>query len=178
MSTPHEASFSCERFEDVVRRHRRSVTLSAFHFTQNAEDASDIAQHVFFQMFRKRVCFSDQRSIQNWLYVATRNEALNLQRRRERDVGAKHRTADDGPPPGLEDTVIQNERRRNVRAFIARLPGTDRKIIEMRYLRAFSTTEMAEELGLPVKRVKRDVERAKCRLRNEIRRTGSESDFT
>jgi RNA polymerase sigma-70 factor (ECF subfamily) len=165
-----------ERFDGVVQRHRGSVTLAAYHITGNIEDARDVAQHVFMQLFRKQLSFKDQRSLRRWLYVVTRNAALNMKRSRQRDDVAASLTSDDAVPLGLEDTVLQNERSRQVRAMIALLPSADRAVIELRYLRSFSTTEIAMDLGITVGRVKRDVERAKWRLRNEMLRQGVAKD--
>jgi DNA-directed RNA polymerase specialized sigma24 family protein len=68
---------------------------------------------------------------------------------------------------------------RRIRAFSsstararASLPTADRRVIELRYRYSRSTTEMAVDLEIPVKRVKRDVERAKWRLRIELQRQG------
>jgi RNA polymerase sigma-70 factor (ECF subfamily) len=161
-----------ERFDGVVQRHRGSVTLAAYHITENIEDARDVAQHVFMQLFRKRLSFNDQRSLRRWLYVVTRNAALSTKRWRQRDDIAASLTSEDAVQLGLEDTVLQNERSRQVRAMIALLPSADRAVIELRYLQAFSTAEIAMDLGITVRRVKRDVERAKWRLRNEMLRQG------
>jgi RNA polymerase sigma-70 factor (ECF subfamily) len=166
-----------ETFDEVVRRHRRRVTFTAYQITHDIDDARDVAQHVFLQMYRRLPSCGDGRSIDGWLYIVTRNAALNVARRRQRDLGALAHGPEEEPQLGLEDTVLQNERARAVRAAIARLPAADRRVIELRYLYSMPTTDIAAHLNAPVKRVKRDVERAKCRLRIEMRRRGLAADM-
>jgi RNA polymerase sigma-70 factor (ECF subfamily) len=163
-------------FDDVVHRYERSVTLAAYRITGNIDDARDVAQHVFMQLYLNAAQLADRRSIDRWLYVVTRNEALNVHRRRQRASLAEDSARDETPVLALEDTVLRNERDRQIRATIALLPAGYRNILELRHLISMPTLEIAQTLGVPVKRVKRDVERAKTRLRIEMQRRGLAED--
>jgi RNA polymerase sigma-70 factor (ECF subfamily) len=172
----HPAADADEVFEDVVRRYRQRVLTIAYRITANIDDARDVVQHVFLQLHLKPPEITDGRALERWLYIVARNEALSIRRRRQRDDAAEASIGDDAPPAGLEETVLRNERARQIRATIARLPAADRHVIELRHLLSMPSVEIATTLGIPLKRVKRDVERAKTRLRIEMRRRGLEND--
>jgi RNA polymerase sigma factor (sigma-70 family) len=108
--------------------------------------------------------------------VVTQNEALNIQRRRQFDIAATL-ACDDAPAFGLEDIVLRNERVQHVRAIVALLSAADRNILDLRYFLSMSTTEIATHFRIPQTRVKRNVERAKWRLRNEMLRRGLTGDL-
>jgi RNA polymerase sigma-70 factor (ECF subfamily) len=166
-------------FEDAVRTFKRSVTLAAYRITGNVEDARDIAQYTFMQLYRRGPRFADRRSIERWLYVVSRNAALSVYRARERDAGAAAAVgcaATDEFPNDLEDTIVRNELAAAVRAVIASLPPEQRDVIELRHLAAMPAAEVASTLGIPLKRVKHEVERARMRLRVELERRGLHDD--
>jgi RNA polymerase sigma-70 factor (ECF subfamily) len=166
------ATRTLDQFEGIVRTYKRDVMLVAYRITNNIDDAHDVAQYVFMQMHLKRPDLSDRRSIERWLYIVTRNEALTVARRRLRDDDSGTLAPEELPKIDLEEIVMANERAARVRATIARLPAADRHVIELRHLQSMPTTEIAAHLGIPVKRVKHDVERAKARLRVEMRKYG------
>jgi len=161
-----------DAFASVVNDYRRQVMSVAYRITRNIDDARDVAQHVFMQMYVKGPNLADRRSVDRWLYVVTRNEALSITRKQQRDDAAQASASSDEPQLGLEDTVLRNELDQEVRATIACLPADQRNMIELRHLQSVPSNEIALELGIPVKRVKHDVERAKARLRVEMRRRG------
>ncbi len=175
---PADTALSHRRdpFEEAVQRYMSRVTRIAYRITQNIDDARDVAQFVFLQMFLKSPDLADRRSIDRWLYVVTRNQALSVWSRRQRDNAVVALRSGVEPGQGLEDIVLQNERDRQVRATIARLPPGQRHLIELRHLVSMPTTEIAEQFGIPLRRVKRDVKRAKLRLRIEMLRRGLDKD--
>jgi RNA polymerase sigma-70 factor (ECF subfamily) len=173
---PAAAPRGPDPFEDVVRRYNRAVRREAYRITRNVDDARDVAQFVFMQMYIKAPDFDGERSIERWLYIVTRNAALNVYRRRLREEAALTVTGDDLRQRGLEDTVLRNERARQIRDTIALLPAADRHVIELRHLQSIPPAEIAVSLGVPLKRVKRDMERARFRLRIEMMRRGLDDD--
>jgi RNA polymerase sigma-70 factor (ECF subfamily) len=164
------------RFDDIVRTYRRMLVLAAYRITLNIEDAHDVAQFAFMQLHRKWPAFEDRRALERWLYVVVRNEALNVRRSRQRDAHAAESSRDPLISSGFEDTVMRDEVGEAVRATIALLPAAQREVIELRHLQAMPVAEIANQLGVPLRRVKQDVERAHIRLRVEMQRRGLHDD--
>jgi RNA polymerase sigma-70 factor (ECF subfamily) len=163
-------------FDDIVRLYRRRLVDTAYRITRNTEDAHDVAQYTFMQLYCRQPAFEDRRAVERWLYIVTRNQALCVFRTRERDAEVSSAAGDERQAPELEETVVRNELRAAVRATIARLPAAQRQVIELRHLQAMLASEIASEFGIPLKRVKRDVERARLRLRIELLRQGLDGD--
>ncbi len=163
-------------FADVVRQYRPLVTRAAYRITRNIEDAHDVAQFVFMQMYVNSPQLDDDRAVDRWLYVVTRNKALDVYCRRRREESLATLEGCNLSGMGLEEIVLQNERNRHVRAAIRMLPAPQRRVIELRHLMSFPPTEIADRLGISTERVKREVERATFRLRAEMRRCKLDRD--
>ena len=71
-STAHRAAFDL-----IVERHRRAVYQVCFRFVGNHEDASDLAQDVFFRAYRALGKFKGDSALGTWLYRIAVNVSLN-----------------------------------------------------------------------------------------------------
>ena len=69
-------------FDEIVARHRRSVYQVCFRFTNNHEDASDLAQEAFVRAWKGLGSFKGEAALSTWLYRIAVNVCLNR-------VGAK-----------------------------------------------------------------------------------------
>jgi RNA polymerase sigma-70 factor (ECF subfamily) len=173
MAQPETAPIvSIESFESVVRRCRKQVITAAYRITGDIDDARDVAQFTFLQFFLKAPPLADLRSVERWLYVVTRNEALSVTRRRLREVQAAAADGIPAPQPDLAETIARHDRAVQVRATISELSPGDRHIIELRHFHAMPSDEMATRLGVPVGQVRRRVEHARWRLRACMLRRG------
>ena len=62
-------------FEKLMLRHKRKVFAIALRITKNREDAEDVMQEVFFQVWQNPQAFVPRRgSLAAWLLVVTRNQ--------------------------------------------------------------------------------------------------------
>src|SRR5689334_3380784 len=66
-----------EAFDVIVERHRRQVYQLCYRFTNNHEDASDLAQDVFVRAFRGLRGFRGRSALGTWLYRIAVNVSLN-----------------------------------------------------------------------------------------------------
>jgi RNA polymerase sigma-70 factor (ECF subfamily) len=64
-------------FLELVTRYQKMVVGTCIGFVHNQEEAEDIAQEVFIQVFKKVGAFKGQSKISTWLYRIAVNRSLN-----------------------------------------------------------------------------------------------------
>jgi len=164
-----------EAFEDLIRRHSRSVYRTLMAILGDPEETKDAMQDAFLSAFKHIAGFQGRSKFSTWLVSIARNTAL--QRLRERkdteslDDGAH---GDDGEfrPRQVrawvddpEQVYSKTEIRQLVERGIMRLPVAYRVVVMLRDIEELSTDDVARELGLSVPAVKARLLRGRLMLR-------------
>ncbi len=184
--TGDEAAFAA-----LVQPHRRELLSHGYRMLGSTADAEDALQEALLAAWRAMPAFEGRSSLRTWLFRITTNACLRLASRRPpRLLSPDHAPArsdvrDLGEPvPGpvwLEpflhepaqadddlDPVAAVLRRESVElAFVAalqHLPATQRAVLLMRDVLAFSAVETADCLGTSVASANSAVQRARATL--------------
>ena len=72
-----------EAFETLVDKYKRSVTAFCFRFVPDSNEAEDLAQATFVQVYRAAERFRLDGRFKTWLFTIARNLCLNEIRRRK-----------------------------------------------------------------------------------------------
>ena len=84
-------------FKTIVETWQDMVYNTALGIVQNAEDAEDIAQEVFVQVFQSVSSFKGDSKFSTWLYRITITKSLDHERRKKRknaaDLNGRDHTA-------------------------------------------------------------------------------------
>lgn len=81
-------------FAMLVRRHQSRVLNLAYRFSRDRQDAEDLAQEVFFKVWRHARSFRGQSAFSTWLYRLTVNTCLNFRQRKKTRPESLQLTAD------------------------------------------------------------------------------------
>ncbi len=65
------------KFETEYNKYKDDVYRLAYSYTLNKQDAEDVLQKAFFQLYKNLYKFSDSESIKHWLVVVTINQCKN-----------------------------------------------------------------------------------------------------
>jgi RNA polymerase sigma-70 factor (ECF subfamily) len=142
-------------FDEIVERHQRSVYQVCFRFTNNHEDARDLAQETFVRAWKGLASFKGQAALSTWLYRIAVNVSLNRVSARRPDSEALD--ADRFIDPSSEapgEGLLRDERARAVRRAINELPDKQRATLILRTYHELSHQEIAAILGSSVGAVK------------------------
>jgi RNA polymerase sigma-70 factor (ECF subfamily) len=154
-------------FESFFRNHYRAVVRLAHSVLGDSQRAQDVAQDVFMAAYRRFP--GDYEQAAGWVRVAAVHTALNVlrgERRRDR----RQRLAQVVTLlPSAEETVIERERRADVRRLLSQLPRRSAAVLVMRH-GGMSYVEIAEALGVKVGHVGTLLRRAESALRKEMDR--------
>lgn len=73
-----------QAFKEIVATCQDLVYNSAIGFLQNAEDAEDVAQEVFIQVFESISSFKEESKLSTWIYRITVSKCLDHLRKKKR----------------------------------------------------------------------------------------------
>lgn len=126
--------------------------------------AADSTQLTFLKAWRAASTYDPQREISPWLYAIARRTAIDMYRKRAREVVSEDIEIV-SMPPGLDTAWEVFE----VRAALDRLPDDERSIVKLSHLDGYSHAEIGDRLGLPIGTVKSRSHRAHQRLAEMLR---------
>jgi len=154
--------------EELYRRHKDKVYALALRLTNNPQDAEDIVQDVFVQVYQKIESFREEAAFTSWLYRVATNIALSALRRRKRRWGMEKR-----PSPGTPEEGRRVETGKILKPFleeaIAGLPPRARMIFVLHDIQGFQHNEIAEMLDCSEGTSKSQLHKARARLRKRLR---------
>lgn len=131
-------------FDELVRRHQKSLWRLARRYVKNDADASDVAQQTFVRAFRGLGGFRGAASVRSWLYRIAINLSLNHVRDRARIEPQEIPEARLTAAPTGPQRIIADEDAARLRAAIAELPTKQKMVLELRVFDELSFREVAE----------------------------------
>lgn len=160
-----------EAFARLVALHEGMVFGLAARLLGDTEEARDLTQEVFLQVYRTLRRFEGRSSLRTWIYRIVVNLSRNRRRwwkRRFRERGcglddmgvrdqARLASADASPHVRLE----QRERGRVVQSALEHLSFDHRAILLLREVEGLSCEEVSRALGIPEGTVKSRLARAR-----------------
>jgi RNA polymerase sigma-70 factor, ECF subfamily len=152
----------------LVDRYQKRLYNLALRLLANAQDAEDVTQTVFFNVFVKLRTFDPRYRFFSWIYRMTVNESLNMLKRPSRRRMVALEDAPDPPAPAMRSSGAIEARDRIDQA-LTRLKPDDRAVVVLKHLECFSYEEIADMLDIPVRTVKSRLFTARERLRLTLR---------
>ncbi len=145
------------------------LALAARIFRRGAE-AEDLIHEVFLEAWRRAADYDPGRgSVRAWLLLRTRSRALDLKKSARI---AKQAPDNDGhwieqlTDPRAEPSFEPDRAR--LRQVLSELPPEQRAVLLLGYFDGLSSSEIAEQLGIPIGTVKSRVAAALAKLREAL----------
>jgi RNA polymerase sigma-70 factor (ECF subfamily) len=167
-----------EAFTRLVCLHEGMVVNLAARLLGEVEEARDVAQEVFLQVFRTLARFEGRSTLRTWIYRITVNQCHNRRRfwhrrRRDRETPLED-CALPLPAPASSssgspyDATLRLERARQVQAALLELRFEHRSVLVLREVEGLSCQEVAAALGVPEGTVKSRLSRAREAMRHKL----------
>jgi RNA polymerase sigma-70 factor (ECF subfamily) len=161
-------------------RHGGAVYALCLRMLRDADDAEELLEDVFWQLWRRANQFDPTRgSALAYLLTLTRSRAIDRLRARDRRVRLRNEIPDPllgesllgaatvGDSP-LQETLAL-ERRARVRSALADLPAPQREAVELSFLEGLSHPEISTRLGEPLGTIKTRIRSGLLRMRDSLR---------
>ena len=162
-------------FKKIVDTWQDMVYNTAIGILQNSEDAEDVAQEVFVQVFESIKSFKAESKFSTWLYRITVSKSLDHLRKKKRKkrfayiqsiFGANNEMIVDKPDfnhPGV--TLDNKERAATLFEAISRLPVNQKIAFTLNKLEGLSYQEISDVMKTSISSVESLIHRAKNNLR-------------
>jgi RNA polymerase sigma-70 factor (ECF subfamily) len=164
-----------EAFESFYREHVDAVLRYATRRTDDPHDAADLVAEVFLAAIRSAESYrEDLGSPLAWLYGIARNLAAAERRRAARSWDAEsrisgHRLLDEDDIARLEERIDAERSSRSLLGQIARLPESQREVLELIAIDGLTTAQAAGVLGITTVAARVRLHRARSALHTVLR---------
>lgn len=168
-------------FERLMRRYNRLLFRAARGVLDDDADAEDAVQEAWLLAFTRLSGFRGEAALPTWLARIAINAALDLRRRRGRDVPLDATIDPEVDPPveqmmafqlPADETPESMARRRQMRALLERavaaLPPLYRTVFMLRSVHEMTVEQTAQALGVSAEVVKTRHLRARALLRDAL----------
>jgi RNA polymerase sigma-70 factor, ECF subfamily len=160
---------STDDFRELMRRHQDAVFRLAYRITCRREDAEDVVQETFLRVYRSLEDYRGNAGFRPWV----RRIAINVCLRRlsvEIPSDEVEEIYDSAHSEGdvVEDAVLKQVQREDVRRAVSGLPAAYRTVVVLRYMEDLSYKEIAELLDEPMSTIQVRLHRAKKMLNRRL----------
>jgi RNA polymerase sigma-70 factor (ECF subfamily) len=158
-------------FEELVVRYQRPVYNAALRLLHDPEEAKDIAQTTFLNVFEHLADYDPDYKFYSWIYRIAVNESLNALGRRKPLEEISGEEIDSAPGP---DRHAEGEQTRAaIEDALMRISPELRSVVVLRHVMHLSYEDMAQTLELPEKTVKSRLYSARQLLRTMLVHEGA-----
>jgi RNA polymerase sigma factor (sigma-70 family) len=127
------------------------------------EDAEDVLQRVFYEVWRHNSRYDPSRSLTAWVLGIARHRAID-HLRHQRNIAVALESLGDVPGEDGREWAERYARARQVRNALNRLPDEQREVLALAYFGGYTQSEIAAYLDLPLGTVKARASRGLRRL--------------
>lgn len=142
----------------------------AYYYARNEEWAQEIVLDAFMRLWQQRATLTEVRSIEDYCFILVKNASLNYLEKESRHTfpsdGTLPEPADRADSP--EDTLISEELFARYVKALDRLPERCREVFIRIREEKQSYAQVAEELGISVKTVDAQLQKALARLKEML----------
>lgn len=163
-------------FEELVNRYKRPVFSIVYRMIGQYQEAEDITQEVFINVYEKLYQFDSNKKFGPWIYRIATNASISALRKKKKVITldfdeAYGKAYEDYYTAGSTDPQLMFERE-ELKFFtdkaINELPENYRVVIMLRYQMDLNNQEIAEVLGVTKENVEVRVHRARKALRKIV----------
>jgi len=160
-------------FARLVERYQNYIFTLTLRFTDNREDAEEIAQDVFVKAYRSLADFRGDSKFSTWLFTITRTTCLSFLRKKKLDTQSL-----DNERTGLQlenresafhaNQVEQKSRHAMLNQAISMLSPDDAQVLNLFYKGDQTLEEIGKIMRLDPNTVKVKLHRARQRLKDKM----------
>ena len=165
-------------FRTLVERYQQRVYSTAFSLLRSAEEAEDVAQEVFVEVYQTVARFRSETALSTWLYRLATSRALQHRRRTTAKkrfayftslLGFHNQVLHEPPDHAHPLALLESEQQlRLLHGHISRLPSQQQVAFTLRHEQDLSYAEIAAVLSITVSAVESLLFRARQTLRQHL----------
>lgn len=165
-----------DHFEELVRRYQQPVFAIIYRMTSQYQEAEDLTQEVFLNIYQKLYQFDTSKKFSPWIYRIAVNTCITAMRKKNKVININFdesyiRQYDTNINYHYTDPELvfaRKELKEEIKLAIENLPPNYKSVIILRYQMDFNNQEIADILGVSKENVEVKVHRARKALRKII----------
>jgi len=169
-------------FEELVNRYKKPVFSIVYRMVGQYQEAEDITQEVFVNVYQKLYQFDRNKKFAPWIYRIATNASISALRRKKNVINldfdeAYGKSYEDYNTASSSDPQLLCERqelRQFINEAINKLPESYRAVIILRYQMDLSNQEIAEIMEVSKENIEVRIHRARKALRQIIQKLWEE----
>ena len=162
-----------QAFAELVNRYQNFVFTITLRYTDNREDAEEIAQDIFVKAYRSLADFRGASKFSTWLYTIVTTSCITFLRKKRLETHSLDdervfERADSQTSDFSANQIEQKSKVASVNEAIKLLSPDDAKIITLFYKGEQSLEEIGKIIGMEPNTVKVKLHRARQRLKEKM----------
>ena len=166
-----------ERYGELVERYQGRLVNYLFRLLRDLGEAHDLAQEVFFKVYRALDRYDSRYRFSTWLFRVAQNAAIDQIRKRRLRLVSMDRPGSESDGRSWEfpseerspyGTLRNRERGEAIQQAIDRLPWEYRELIVLRHYGELSYDEIAQLKKMPLGTVKNKLFRGRQMLKSSL----------
>ncbi|WP_020008189.1 RNA polymerase sigma factor [Salinicoccus albus] len=163
--------------ERLYRKYEKLLYSYAYKMTSSHEKSEEVVQDVFMKLWQKKGAYDAAKGkMSTWLITLTRNAVIDLSRRKQLDTFEydERDDVDNETNPfnsTVEKTAEKHEDQKTIAHAVKSLNDEQQRIVTLFYFKAYSQSQIAAALDLPVGTVKSRLRLALGHLKKNIERS-------
>jgi RNA polymerase sigma-70 factor (ECF subfamily) len=155
-------------FEKLYDRYAKMVYNKCYGFAKSDDEAEDLTQDVFLQLFIKLRTFKGKSKFSTWLYSFTYNFCVNYvnrnKQRKMRDLSVQVEETEYKLTEDVPDESLYEMKADRLKKALELITAEDKSILLLKYQDGASIKDMVELMDIGESAVKMRLKRAKERL--------------
>ena len=173
MLTAHTLRGEFSAFEELVNRYKNSVFAIIYRMTGQYQEAEDISQEVFLNVYQKLYQFDKTKKFSPWIHRIAINTCITALRKKNKvalinfdETFLNQHQWEEPNYYGSPDIVLErSELRSEITAALKQLPTSYQSVLVLRYQLDLNNQEIADTLGVTKENVEVKIHRARKALR-------------
>ena len=169
LSTLKEGSENA--FEMVFRTYYRPLCQYAYSFLNDKDEAEEVVQTAFINIWDKRDQVEIQTSLKAYLYRIVRNSCLNVikhEKVKQQHV-AHEMVYAEASHEGVSQSVISSELEERIAEAMKALPEQCRLVFQLSRFEELKYSEIADQLNISIKTVENQIGKALKIMREQLK---------
>ena len=171
-------------FAQLMKRYKDAIYFMLLKMVYNKADAEDLTIEAFGKAFVNINLYEPQFAFSTWLFRIASNNAIDHMRKKRVNTVPLDTSSGHDSHTGIdynynvpseadnpEDSIIKSQKAVVLRKAVSMLKPRYRTLLELRYFKEYSYSEIAEELNLPLGTVKVQLFRSREMLLEIIKKT-------
>ncbi|WP_024859536.1 RNA polymerase sigma factor [Ruminococcus flavefaciens] len=163
-----------DAIDEIIRDYKDGLVYYLYSIIGDIYQAEEAAIDAFVKLYVEKPAFKGTGAFKTWLYTIGRNKAIDIKRKFSRfDSVSLDNAYDISGEENIEQKVIEDERRADLRRLISKLKPEYSQVLYLIFFEDFKNDEAAKIMNRSSKQIRDLLYRAKNALKKEIEQEGA-----